>query len=129
VHLTRAALREAKVANNLHVVDSGEAALQFLRHGSGYEHAVRPDLVLLDLNLPRRSGTEVLGDIKSDPELRRIPVVVLTSSEAETDIVRSYDRHANCYIAKPIGLDSFYEVIRSIEDFWLAIVKLPTDAP
>jgi len=127
VHLTRRALAEGKIANNLHVVDCGDDALRFLRREPPFDDAVRPDLVLLDLNLPRRSGTEVLEIVKSDPALRRIPVVVLTSSDAETDIVRSYDLHANCFITKPLGLESFFEVITSIEDFWFAIVRLPPD--
>lgn len=125
VLLTRTALKDAKIANTLHVVDTGDDALRFLRREPPFGNAVRPDLVLLDLNLPRRSGTEVLEVVKTDPALRRIPIVVLTSSEAETDIVRSYDLHANCYVAKPLGAESFFEVIRSIEDFWLAIVRLP----
>ena len=128
VHLTRVALRDAKVANSLQVVGSGEQALAVLRREGDHSGAPRPDLVLLDINLPMRSGIEVLSDIKSDPDLRRIPVVILTSSQAETDIVRAYDEHANCFVSKPLGLESFYEVINSIQEFWLAIVKLPTEA-
>jgi two-component system, chemotaxis family, response regulator Rcp1 len=125
VRLTKEALKEGKVRNNLHVVDDGVKALAFLRRDDPYVDAVRPDLVLLDLNLPRKSGREVLEEIKKDPSLRHIPVVVLTSSEAEQDIVRAYDLHANCYISKPVDLDQFITVVKSIEDFWFSIVKLP----
>jgi CheY-like chemotaxis protein len=126
VRLTRELLKESKIHNNLTVVDNGEDALNFLRRGAKYPHAAPPDLILLDLNLPRKSGVEVLGSIKSDPELRRIPVVVLTSSKAEEDIAKTYDLHANCYISKPVGLEQFAAVVKSIDDFWLSIVKLPT---
>ena len=123
VRLTKEALREAKVRNRLHVAGDGIDALEMLRaDGDG---RVRPDIILLDLNLPRKDGREVLADLKSDPELRRIPVVVVTSSEAEQDVLRSYDLHANCYITKPVDLEQFLEVVKSIEDFWLTIVKLP----
>ncbi len=125
VRLTRELLKESKFHNNLTVVDNGEDALVFLRRGAKYPDATRPDLILLDLNLPRKNGSEVLAAIKSDPELRRIPVVILTSSKAEEDIVRTYDLHANCYITKPVGLEQFAAVVKSIDDFWLAIVKLP----
>ena len=125
VRLTMEALRDAKVRNNLHVAADGVEALAFLRREGKHEGAVRPDLILLDLNLPKMGGREVLEDIKSDPLLRRIPVVVITTSEAEEDIARSYDLHANCYISKPVDLDQFITVVRSIEDFWLTIVKLP----
>jgi CheY-like chemotaxis protein len=125
VRLTRELLKESKFHNNLTVVDNGEDALVFLRRGAKYPDATRPDLILLDLNLPRKNGSEVLASIKSDPELRRIPVVILTSSKAEEDIVRTYDLHANCYITKPVGLEQFAAVVKSIDDFWLAIVKLP----
>jgi CheY-like chemotaxis protein len=125
VRLTVEALRDAKVRNHLHVVGDGEEALEFLRGHGRHASAVRPDLILLDLNLPRKSGREVLEEVKNDPELRRIPVVVITTSQAEEDIVKSYDLHANCYIQKPVDLDQFVTVVRSIEDFWLTIVKLP----
>lgn len=124
--LTRDALAEAKVINNLHVVDDGERAIAFLRREGEYGSAVRPDLILLDLNLPRRDGREVLEEIKTDVELRRIPVVILTSSKAEEDILKSYDLHANCYITKPVRLDGFLSVLDQIEGFWLSLVKLPS---
>ncbi len=127
VDLTREALEDAKVRNTLHVVSDGVAALEFLRREGDYADAPRPDLILLDLNLPKKDGREVLADIKADPSLRRIPVVVLTTSEAEQDIVRSYDLHANCYVTKPVDLEQFIAVIKSIESFWLVIVKLPDD--
>ena len=126
VRLTRELLKESKIHNNLAVVDNGEDALIFLRRGSKYPDAPAPDLILLDLNLPRKNGAEVLASIKSDPGLRRIPVVVLTSSKAEEDIAKTYDLHANCYISKPVGLEQFAAVVKSIDDFWLSIVKLPT---
>ena len=123
VRLTKEALREAKVRNRLHVAGDGIDALDMLRaDGDG---RVRPDIILLDLNLPRKDGREVLADLKSDPELRRIPVVVVTTSEAEQDVLRSYDLHANCYITKPVDLEQFLQVVKSIEDFWLTIVRLP----
>lgn len=127
VRLTQEALRDGRVLNRLSVVGDGEAALQFLRRTGPYANAPTPDLILLDLNLPRRSGIEVLGVIKQDPALRRIPVVVLTMSSAEKDVVRSYDLHANCYIVKPVDLAQFMGAVEQIEDFWLAVVKLPQD--
>lgn len=126
VRLTREALKEAKVRNNLHVVDDGVKALEFLRRENEYEDAVRPDLILLDLNLPRKGGREVLEEIKKDPNLLQIPVVVLTSSQAEQDIAQAYELHANCFVTKPVDLDQFITVVRSLEDFWLTIVRLPT---
>jgi two-component system, chemotaxis family, response regulator Rcp1 len=125
VRLTREAFKDSKVLNRLHVVKDGVEALAFLRRESLFSKAVRPDLILLDLNLPRKSGQEVLAEIKEDPDLKRIPVVILTVSKAEEDILRSYNLHANCYVTKPIELDRFLEAVRGIEDFWLAIVKLP----
>lgn len=125
VRLTIEALRDAKVRNNLHVARDGAEALQFLRQEGQFAQATRPDLILLDLNLPKLSGREVLERVKQDASLRRIPIVVITTSQAEEDIVRSYDLHANCYISKPVDLDQFIRVVRSIEDFWLTIVKLP----
>ncbi|MBI2186133.1 MAG: response regulator [Acidobacteria bacterium] len=125
VRLTQEALRDAKVRNTLNVVWDGVEALAYLRKNGSYASAARPDLILLDLNLPRKDGREVLADIKSDPALKRIPVVVLTTSQAEQDIIRAYDLHVNCYVTKPVDLDQFVHVVRSIEDFWFAIVKLP----
>jgi len=125
VRLTREALREEKLYNNLHVVTDGEEALAFLRREGKHARAPRPDLILLDLNLPRKSGREVLEEIKQDEELRCIPVVVLTISAAEKDIVSAYNLHANCYITKPIDLEQFSKVVKSIREFWLTIVKLP----
>jgi two-component system, chemotaxis family, response regulator Rcp1 len=125
VELTREALEEAKISNRLHVVSDGVEAMEFLRREGRYRHAVRPDLILLDLNLPRKDGREVLSEIKEDPELRSIPVVVLTTSEAERDILGAYHRHANAYIVKPVDLEQFLGVVRSVEGFWLAVVTLP----
>ena len=127
VRLTREALREGKVRNNLAVASDGVEAIAYLRKEGEHAGAVRPDLILLDLNLPRKDGREVLAEIKADPSLRNIPVVVLTSSQAEQDIVRAYDLHANCYITKPVDLDQFIRVVQSIEDFWFTIVKLPPE--
>jgi chemotaxis family two-component system response regulator Rcp1 len=125
VRLTREALKEAKVLNNLHIVQDGVAALAFLRREGQYTQSPRPGLILLDLNLPKKDGREVLAEIKADESLRRIPVVVLTTSRAEEDIVRSYDLHANAYVTKPVDLAQFLNVIRSFEEFWLAVVTLP----
>jgi CheY-like chemotaxis protein len=125
VRLTIEALKEAKVRNNLHTVGDGVEAMAFLRREGRYAEAPRPDLVLLDLNLPKKTGREVLAEIKDDPDLRRIPVVILTVSQAEQDIVKSYNLHANCYITKPVDLDRFLEVVQSIENFWLTVVMLP----
>jgi chemotaxis family two-component system response regulator Rcp1 len=123
--LAREALENSKIYNLLHVVVDGEEAMAFLRRKGKYAKAPRPDLVLLDLNLPRKDGREVLAEIKSDPDLKRIPVVILTSSRDEDDILKSYNLHANCYITKPLDLHQFIKVVKSIEDFWLTIVKLP----
>jgi len=125
VRLTRELLKESKIHNNLIVLDNGEDALSFLRGKGEWQKATRPDLILLDLNLPRKNGIEVLAAIKSEPELKRIPVVVLTSSKAEEDIAKTYDLHANCYISKPVDLEQFAAVVKAIDDFWLAIVKFP----
>ncbi|GGS65651.1 two-component system response regulator [Planobispora rosea] len=125
VLLTREAFELNKVKNKLHVVNDGEQAMAFLRKEEGYEDAPTPDLVLLDLNLPRKDGREVLQDIKSDENLRRIPVVVLTTSEAEEDILRSYNLHANAYVSKPVDFDQFINVVRRIDDFFVTVVKLP----
>jgi chemotaxis family two-component system response regulator Rcp1 len=125
VRLTVEALKEGKVRNNLHTVADGVQAMAFLRRQGQYADATRPDLVLLDLNLPKMNGREVLAEIKEDPELRRIPVVILTVSKAEQDILKSYNLHANCYITKPVDLDQFLGVVKAIEDFWLTVVLLP----
>jgi CheY-like chemotaxis protein len=125
VRLTVEALNDARVSNRLHLVKDGVEALQFLRREGGFGEVPRPDVILLDLNLPKKDGREVLAEIKSDEDLRRIPVVVLTTSSSEQDILRSYDLHANCYITKPVDLDQFIAVVRGIEDFWLTVVKLP----
>ncbi len=126
VRLTLEVFKESKMHNNLSSVGDGVEALAFLRREGKYIQSPRPDLILLDLNLPKKDGREVLAEIKEDPDLRRIPVVVLTTSQAEQDVLRSYNLHANCYISKPIDLEQFITVVRSIEDFWLAIVKLPS---
>lgn len=125
VRLTIEAFHEGKVRNKMAVVSDGEEAISYLRATGKYVDVKRPDLILLDLNLPRKDGREVLDELKSDSELRRIPVVVLTTSSAEEDILRSYDCHANCYITKPIEFEKFLAVVRSIEEFWLSIVRLP----
>lgn len=125
VRLTKEALKEDKIINNLHLAKDGIEAISFLRREGEYANAVRPDLILLDLNLPKKDGREVLTEIKKDEGLRRIPVVVLTTSRAEEDIIRTYDCHANCYITKPVDFEQFINVIKSIEDFWLSVVKLP----
>ena len=125
VVLTITALKDSKVGTKISVAEDGEKALAFLRREGAYAGAPRPHLILLDLNLRRLGGREVLDAIKSDPKLMRIPVVVLTSSQAEEDILNSYDHHANCFITKPVGLDQFMKVLASIEDFWLTVAKLP----
>ncbi len=125
VDLAREALADSKIHNQLLVVDDGVKAMEFLRREGPYTSAPRPDLILLDLNLPRKDGREVLAEIKSDDNLRRIPVVILTSSKAEKDILQSYNLHANCYISKPIDLNQFMLVVKSIESFWLSMVVLP----
>ena len=128
VRLTIEALKEGKVRNNLAIAKDGVEALAYLRREGGHANANRPDLILLDLNLPRKDGREVLAEIKEDPVLRRVPVVVLTTSKAEEDILRTYDLHANCYITKPVDLEQFISVVRSIDDFWLSVVRLPPKA-
>lgn len=125
VLMTREAFEDNKVRNNLHVVDNGEDALRFLHREGEYADAPVPDLVLLDLNLPRRDGREVLAAIKNDPELCTLPVVVLTTSEAEEDVLRSYQLHANAYVTKPVDFEQFVQVVRQIDDFFLTVVKLP----
>lgn len=125
VHLTQEALKKAKVRNRVHTTVDGVEAMQFLRREGAFTNAPRPDLVLLDLNLPNMDGREVLEAMKADPALRAIPVVVVTSSAAEQDIVQSYALNANCYVTKPVDLQQFLHVIGSVSDFWLQIVKLP----
>ena len=127
VRLTIEALKEAKVANNLSVVKDGVEAMDFLRQKGSYKDTIRPDLILLDLNLPRKDGREVLAEIKNDPKLKQIPVVVLTTSRSEQDILKAYDLHANCYITKPVDFKQFMTVVKSIEDFWFTVVKLPAN--
>jgi CheY-like chemotaxis protein len=127
VRLTREALRDGKVSNNLSIAPDGVEALRFLRREGPYADAPRPDVVLLDLNLPKKDGRQVLQEMKADPALRTIPVVILTSSDAERDISGAYELQANCYITKPVDLDQFITVVRSIEDFWFSIVKLPPE--
>ena len=125
VLMTREAFEDYKLRNTLHVVNDGEQAMAFLRQEGEYAGLPRPDLVLLDLNLPRKDGREVLAEVKADPELRSIPVVVLTTSEAEEDILRSYSLHANAYVTKPVDFERFIEVVRQIDDFFVTVVKLP----
>lgn len=125
VLLTREALRDTKIANELHVVRDGVEALDFLFQRNGFEDVPRPDLVILDLNLPRMDGKEVLAEIKQDQSLRSIPVAILTTSSAEKDIVGSYDLGANCYLTKPVDLQQFLNVVQTMEEFWLAMVRLP----
>ena len=126
VRLTQETFKESKILNTMHVVRDGVEAMAFLRQEGEYADAPRPDLILLDLNLPRKDGREVLEEIKGDDQLRHIPVVVLTISYAEEDVLRAYDLHGNCYITKPIDLDQFIKVVRGIKDFWLTIVRLPS---
>lgn len=125
VLLAQEALETAKVLNHLHVAIDGVEAMQYLRRQPPYEKASRPDLILLDLNLPRKDGREVLAEIKDDPLLKTIPVVVLTTSKAEEDILRAYGLHANCYVTKPVDFDQFTQVVKAIENFWFTIVSLP----
>jgi CheY-like chemotaxis protein len=125
VVMTREALGNAKVLHDLQVADNGEVALAFLRREEPYEDAPRPDLVFLDLNLPRLDGREVLAQVKADPELRSIPVVVLTTSDAEEDVLRSYDLHANAYVTKPVDFETFLAAVRQIDDFFLTVARLP----
>ncbi len=125
VRLTQEVFKEGKIRNRMSVAWNGEEALSYLRKEGRFSDAIRPDLILLDLNLPRKGGREVLAEIKADPRLKCIPVVILTTSQADQDISESYKQHANCYIVKPVDLDHFIGVVRSIEGFWLQIVKLP----
>lgn len=128
IKLTQEALLEGKVKNNLHIVMDGEDAMDFLHKRGKYVDAPRPDIMLLDLNLPRKDGREVLAEMKSDPDLKRIPVVVLTTSRAEEDIIKTYDLHVNCYVTKPVDLHQFLNVIKSISNFWLTVVALPPES-
>jgi chemotaxis family two-component system response regulator Rcp1 len=123
--LTREALKEGKVYSNLHWVKDGVEAMEFLRREGKYKDVPRPDIILLDLNLPKKDGREVLHDIKNDDALKRIPVVVLTTSKAEEDVLRTYNLHANCYVTKPVDLEKFFVVVKSIDVFWLTVVTLP----
>jgi two-component system, chemotaxis family, response regulator Rcp1 len=123
--LTREALKEGKVYSNLHWVKDGVEAMEFLRRQGKYSSVPRPDIILLDLNLPKKDGREVLQDIKNDPELKRIPVVVLPTSKAEEDVLRTYNLHANCFVTKPVDLEKFIVVVKSIDVFWLTVVTLP----
>ena len=125
VAITQEALVGSKLVHNLHVVDNGERAVDFLRRQRDYHDATRPDLILLDLNLPRLDGREVLARIKADESLRQIPVVVLTTSDAEEDVLRSYDLHANAYVTKPVEFEAFIAVVRQIDDFFLSVMRLP----
>ena len=124
--LTEKAFEQGNIINNLHIVEDGVEAMSFLNQTDGYEDAARPDLVLLDLNMPRKDGWDVLEEMREDADLRRIPVIVLTSSEAEEDIVKSYDLNANAYLTKPVDFDGFMNVVRSFEEFWLSLVKMPS---
>lgn len=123
--LAAEALKEGRVKAHLSTVGDGVAALEFLRREGAHASAPKPDIVILDLNLPRKDGREVLAELKADPVLRRIPIIVLTTSQAETDVLMSYDLHANCYVTKPVDLERFLSVVRYIEDFWLTMVRLP----
>jgi chemotaxis family two-component system response regulator Rcp1 len=124
--LTKEALHEGKVYNNLHWAKDGVEAIEFLKRRGKFANVPRPDIILLDLNLPKKDGREVLSEIKQDGDLRSIPVVILTTSKAEEDVLRSYDLHANCYVTKPVDLDKFIVVVQSIDRFWLTVVTLPT---
>lgn len=125
VRLMQEALKDSKVHNNLHVVYDGDEALSFLRRQGKYSASPEPNLIMLDLNLPGKDGREVLDEIKNDPALKHIPVVIVTTSSAEVDILKSYSLHANCYVTKPVNLEQFIKVVHAIEDFWFSIVKLP----
>jgi len=125
VRLTVEAFKDAKVRNTMHVTVDGEDAMAFLLREGKYSGAPKPDLILLDLNLPKKNGREVLAEIKADPDLKRIPVVVLTTSDDEKDIMTAYDLHVNAYVKKPVDLDQFIKIVEAVEDFWLTVVKLP----
>jgi CheY-like chemotaxis protein len=125
VRLVIESLNGSRIRNSMSVVADGEAAITFLRQQGEFSNAQRPDLILLDLNLPKRNGREVLAEFKADPDLRRIPVVIITSSDGEEDILSAYNNHANCYVVKPLDLKQFVSVVKSIEDFWFSVAKLP----
>jgi CheY-like chemotaxis protein len=125
VRLTQEAMRAAEMTNTLHVVEDGIQAMEFLRRRSRFKDAPRPDLILLDLNLPKKDGRAVLAEVKTDPDLRRIPVVVLTTSRSEEDVLQAYDMHANAYVTKPVNLDQFLRIVALIDEFWLKVVTLP----
>ena len=127
VLITREAFAEFKIINTLHVVEDGGEAMAFLKQDGKYASVPRPDLILLDLNLPRKNGREVLAEIKNDPRLKNIPVVVLTTSHSESDVLEAYDQHANCYIVKPVGFDNFVEAVKTINQFWFSVVTLPPE--
>ena len=127
VLITREAFEEFKLINTLYVVEDGVEALTFLNQAGQYASAPRPDLILLDLNLPRKNGREVLTEIKADPKLKNIPVVVLTTSHSEKDVLQAYDQHANCYIVKPVGFENFVEAVKTIRQFWFSVVTLPPE--
>ena len=127
VLITREAFAEFRVLNTLHVVEDGVEAIAFLKQAGKYASAPRPDLILLDLNLPRKNGREVLAEIKADPRSKSIPVVVLTTSYSEQDVLQAYDQHANCYIVKPVGFENFVEAMKSIRQFWFSVVTLPSE--
>ncbi|MBY9010171.1 MAG: response regulator [Candidatus Lokiarchaeota archaeon] len=125
VRLTIEALKESKIINNLHVVDDGIEAMSYLKKERIYKDMPRHDLIILDLNMPKKDGREVLGELKSDDWLKQIPIIILTTSEAEEDIIKSYELHANCYITKPVNMEQFIKVVKSVGDFWFSIVMLP----
>jgi chemotaxis family two-component system response regulator Rcp1 len=127
VRLTQEAFNDGKMSNTLHVVPDGLEAIEYLFKRGKHKNAARPHLILLDLNLPKKDGREVLAEIKGDPELRRIPIVILTTSKAEEDIIKTYDLHANCYITKPVDVQQFFKIVKCIEDFWFSIVRLPAE--
>jgi chemotaxis family two-component system response regulator Rcp1 len=129
VRLTREAFKDARVLVNLQVAGDGEEAMAFLKREGKYSSKPRPDIILLDLNLPKKDGRAVLAEIKEDPKLQTIPVVILTTSASEADVLKSYSLHANCYITKPVDLDGFLKVVKSIDGFWLSVVRLPTGIP
>jgi CheY-like chemotaxis protein len=129
VALTEEALMDSKLKNNLHIVNDGEAAISFLRRTGTYASVPRPDLILLDLNLPKKNGREVLAEVKADPSLRTIPIVIMTVSQDERDIIESYQLNANCYIRKPVKFEEFIQIVKSIEHFWFSIVTLPPAEP